>query len=144
MNEMTKDLEERVAGEYNTFRVYLYMLRVKRARTRDVQRSLRFSSPRLAAHHLEKLNELGLVEKENFHYRVVPKSFGVLRLFFVLNRWILPKSFFLVVIFLTMSVTVYMLRAQHPYSFMVLLLSLVGLAVSIYLTIQFYRLLPKT
>ncbi len=141
---MTKDLEERVAGEYNTFRVYLYMLRVKRARTRDVQRSLRFSSPRLAAHHLEKLNELGLVEKENFHYRVVPKSFGVLRLFFVLNRWILPKSFFLVVIFLTMSVTVYMLRAQHPYSFMVLLLSLVGLAVSIYLTIQFYRLLPKT
>ncbi len=141
---MTKDLEERVAGEYNTFRVYLYMLRVKRARTRDVQRSLGFSSPRLAAHHLEKLNELGLVEKENFHFRVVPKSFGVLRLFFVLDRWILPKSFFLVVIFLTMSVTVYMLRAQHPYSVMVLLLSLVGLAVSIYLTAQFYRLLPKT
>jgi len=141
---MTKDLEERVAGEYNTFRVYVYMLRVKTARTRDVQRSLRFSSPRLAAHHLEKLNELGLVEKENFHYRVVPKSFGVLRLFFVLNRWILPKSFFLVVIFLTVSVTAYILRAQHPYLFMVLLLSLVGLAVSIYLTVQFYRLLPET
>lgn len=141
---MTEKLEREVAGEYNTFRVYVHMLRVKRSRTRDVQRSLGFSSPRLAAHHLEKLNELGLVEKENFHYRVVPKNFGVLRLFFVLDRWILPKSFFLVVIFLTMSVTTYILRAQHPYLLMVLPLSLIGLAVSIYLTVQFYRLLQKT
>lgn len=141
---MTKDLEEKVAGEYNTFRVYLYMLRVKRARTRDVQRNLGFSSPRLAAHHLEKLNELGLVRKENFHYCVVPKSFGVLRLFFVLDRWVIPKSFFLVVMFLTMTITTYILRAQHPYLFMVLLFSLIGLAVSVYLTAQFYRLLPKT
>jgi len=141
---MTKDLEEKVAGEYNTFRVYLYMLKMKRARTRDVQRSLGFSSPRLAAHHLEKLNELGLVEKENFHYRVVPKSFGVLKLFFVLDRWILPKSFFLVIIFLAMSITACIVRAQHPYLFMVLPLSLIGLSISMYLTVQFYRLLPKT
>lgn len=141
---MAKDLEEKVAGEYNTFRVYLYMLRAKRARAREVQRDLGFSSPRLATHHLEKLNELGLVRKENFHYCVVPKSFGVLRLFFIVEKWIIPKSFFLVVIFLTMAVTTYILQAQHPYLAMFLLLSLIGLAVSVYLTIQFRRLLPKT
>lgn len=141
---MTKKLEKEVAGEYNTFRVYLYMLRVKRAKTRDVQRSLGFSSPRLAAHHLEKLNELGLVEKENFHYRVVSKSFGVLRLFFILDRWVLPKAFFLVIIFLIMTVGFLFLLHEHPYFQAALLLSVVGLLVSVYLTVQFYRLLPKT
>lgn len=140
----TEELGREVAGEYNTFRVYLYMLRKKRARVRDVQRDLGFSSPRLAAHHLEKLKGLGLVEKENFHYQVVPKSFGVLKLFFVLDRWILPKTFFLVVVFLTMTVGFLILLPEHPYFQVALILSVVGLAVSVYLTVQFYRSLPET
>ena len=47
-------LEREVAGEYNTFRVYLLMLRMREASGRDVAYQLGFSSPALAVHHLEK------------------------------------------------------------------------------------------
>lgn len=36
------DLEKEVAGEYNTFRTYVYMLKAKRASVREVQRALGF------------------------------------------------------------------------------------------------------
>lgn len=140
---MAEELEREVAGEYNTFRVYLYMLRKKRARIRGVQRDLGFSSPHLAAHHLEKLNKLGLVEKEEFYYRVIPKSFGVLRLFIVLDKWILPKTFFLAIIFLTMTVGFLVLLPQHSYLSVALTLAVVGLILSVYFTLLFYRLLPR-
>lgn len=141
---MAERLEREVAGEYNTFRVYLYLLKKKRARTREVQRDLGFSSPHLATHHLEKLVKVGLAEKEDFHFRVVPKSFGVLRLFLVLGKWIVPKTFFLAVIFLTMTIGFLILLPQHPYFLIALLLSIIGLVISGYLTLQFYRLLPRT
>ena len=72
-------LERDVAGEYNTFRVYLLMLRVKEASGRDVAHQLGFSSPALAVHHLEKLSSLELVKKDKYCvYHVIPQKFGML------------------------------------------------------------------
>jgi len=141
---LTERLEREVGGEYNTFRVYLYLLKKKRASARDVERGLGFSSPHLATHHLEKLVKVGLTEKEDSQYRVLPKSFGVLRLFLILDKWIVPKTFFPAVIFLTMAIGFLFLLPQHPYFLIALLLSIIGLIISGYLTLQFYRLLPRT
>ena len=137
-------LDKDVAGEYNTFKVYIYLLRRRTARTREVQRDLGFSSPRLASHHLEKLVGLGLARKEGFYYHVLPRKFGVLRLFFSLGKWVLPKTFFIIFMFLTLTLYSFILLFQHEYHPIALIISISGLAISVYLTMQFYRLLPKT
>ncbi len=141
---MTKDLEEEVSGQYNTFRVYLYALKRKKVGVRDVQHDLDFSSPHLAAYHLEKLENAGLVKKEDSQYVAISKSFGVLRLFIVLDRWILPKTFFLVIFFLSMAAGFLILSSQHPFFQVALVISMLGLIVSLYFTVQFYHVLPKT
>jgi len=46
----------------------VYWLLLKNGRpmsVREVQKSLRFSSPSVAQHHLEQLRELGLVQKQD-------------------------------------------------------------------------------
>jgi len=137
-------LDKEVAGEYNTFKVYIYLLRRRTARTRDVQRDLGFSSPRLASHHLEKLVGLGLARKEGFYYHVLPRKFGVLRLFLFLGKWVLPKTFFIIFVFLTTTLYLLIFSDQLQYNLIALIISIIGLVVSIYLTVQFYRLLPET
>jgi len=141
---MAENLERDVAGEYNTFRVYVYLLRKKTAGKREVQRDLGFSSPQLAAHHLEKLVRVGLAKEEGFYFRVVPQSFGVLRFFFVVDRWIVPKTFFLAVVFLTITVGFLVILPRHPYLYLALFPSVLGLVASILLSLYFHRLLPKT
>lgn len=64
LNEMAKDLEEKVAGEYNTFRVYLYVLKKKSVGVRDAQHDLGFSSPHLAAYHLKNFKILDYSRKK--------------------------------------------------------------------------------
>jgi len=64
-NEVAEDVwEERVGGEYVTFRVYVFLLRAVEASVRDVYRGCDLSSPSLALHHLEKLEGLKLVRKD--------------------------------------------------------------------------------
>ncbi|MEB3755371.1 MAG: hypothetical protein GSR79_00700, partial [Desulfurococcales archaeon] len=47
-----------------SLRVYLYLLQVNRPiGIRELQRSMGFKSPTTARHHLERLVDLGLVEK---------------------------------------------------------------------------------
>jgi hypothetical protein len=104
MREEGASLEKDVAGEYNTFRVYLLMLRVRKGAVRDIARKLGWSSPWLAKHHLEKLVGFGLVTKNEIgDYEVVRKRFGLLRLFTMIGRWIVPHTFFVSLIFLVMA-----------------------------------------
>jgi hypothetical protein len=80
-------LEEKVGGEYATFRVYVFLLRAGTASVRDVYRGCDLSSPSLALHHLEKLEGLNLVRKdENGVYHVIARRFGVLRFFHKTGR----------------------------------------------------------
>ena len=49
------------------WKVYWLLLKNNRPMSvREVQRALRFSSPSVANHHLERLCELGLVQKQGY------------------------------------------------------------------------------
>jgi len=138
-------LEKEVAGEYNTFRMYVFMLRTKEASSREAQNALGFSSTWLATHHLDKLENLGLVKKDNYgKYHVIEKSFSILRFFFVIGRWIVPHTIFLVLLFAVLAIGFLVYLPQHPYFTVALAISIIGLIGSIIETVRFYRLLPKT
>lgn len=138
------DLEREVAGEYNTFRVYLFLLKTKKSSSREIQRTLGFSSTWLATHHLQKLERLGLATKDRYgDYHVVPKSFGVLRFFVLTRRWIVPRMLFIALMFGVMAAGFLAYLPQHQYFGVAFAVSVIGLVVSLYETIRFYRLLPK-
>jgi len=140
--EDVKALEKDVAGEYNTFRVYLLMLRIRRAPVREVARKLGFTSPWLAKHHLDKLAAYGLVvTNASGEYEVVPKRFGVLKLFSLTGKWIVPHTLFVAVVFLIMMLGFLPHVAEDRLFAMAFLVSAVGLAFSAFLTIRMYRLL---
>lgn len=92
----------------------VYWLLLKRGRSfsiREVQKSLRFSSPSVAHHHLEQLRKLGLVQKHEAHgeYSLVDEvKIGVLRHFVKLGRLLFPRYFFYAV-FSTVFYALYLL-----------------------------------
>ncbi len=89
-----------------TLLVYWYLLQ-QPSRTvgvRQVQRSLSFSSPSIAVHHLEKLQDLGLVNKRGTGEYVLEEEVkvGILRLFTHMGRFLVPRYLFYSVLFSTM------------------------------------------
>lgn len=95
-----KKIESELKG--NTLRVYWFTLRSggDGVGIREVQRALGFSSPTLAAYHLDKLVDLHLVEKKRGEYYLVKTvKVGVLKQFvkfgtFLLPRYVLYATFF--------------------------------------------------
>ncbi len=88
--------DEKVASELkgNTLRVYWALLNSRDGiiGVRELQRQLGFSSPGLAAYHLNKLEELELVVKERGDYRLVREvKVGVLKQFIKLGTLLLPR-----------------------------------------------------
>lgn len=92
----------------------VYWLLLKNGRpmsVREVQRSLNFSSPSVAQHHLEQLCDIGLVRKQETggQYILVNEvKIGVLRHFVKLGRLLFPRYFFYAV-FSTVSYIIYLL-----------------------------------
>ncbi|MGD0494812.1 MAG: hypothetical protein ABSB28_02075 [Candidatus Bathyarchaeia archaeon] len=78
----------------------VYWLLLKNGRpmsVREVQRTLHFSSPSVAQHHLEQLRALGLVTKQEVggNYSLVSEvKIGVLRHFVKLGKLLFPRYFF--------------------------------------------------
>jgi len=102
-------VDEKVASELkgNTLRVYWQLLRSSSGAVgaRETQRALGFSSPTLAAYHLEKLLDLGLVEKERGEYRLIKVvSVGVLEQFVRLGALVLPRYTLYATMFTTLLV----------------------------------------
>lgn len=99
-------LESELKGK--TLLVYWYLVRSPDSRVgvREVQRTLGFSSPSVAAYHLNKLLSLGLVEKTvtNDYLLVSEVRVGLLRLFTRLGRFLIPRYLFYSVWFTTMLV----------------------------------------
>ena len=94
-NEETQ-LEYALRGK--AWKVYWFLLKNGNpASVREVQRSLHFSSPSIAYHHLEQLRELGLVQKQEIggHYVLVSEvKIGVLRHYVKLGKLLFPRYFF--------------------------------------------------
>ena len=73
---------------------------------REVQRALGFSSPSVAAYHLQKLQDLGLIENAYGDYRLIKEiKVGVLRSFVSLGGVMLPRYLFYAVLVTSMLVT---------------------------------------
>jgi predicted DNA-binding transcriptional regulator len=100
----TAFLESELKGK--TLLVYWYLLQrsTRSVGVREVQRRLKFSSPSIAVHHLQKLMDLGLVEKKGTGEYVLQEEVkvGILRLFTRLGRFMVPRYLFYSVLFTTM------------------------------------------
>jgi len=107
-------IESELKGK--TLIVYWYLLRQAPTSigVREVQRALGFSSPSVAAHHLEKLKSLGLVSKSTLGtYQLTQEvKVGVLRSFTKLGRFLIPRYLFYSVFFTTMFITYLLIYPQ--------------------------------
>jgi hypothetical protein len=101
-----KEIESQLKGK--TLLVYWFMLRSPDSPVgvREIQRKLGFSSPSVAAHHLDKLHSLGLVEKSlrGEYYLKEEVKVGILKFFTRLGRFMVPRYLFYSVMFSTMLV----------------------------------------
>jgi hypothetical protein len=97
-------LESELKGK--TLLVYWYLIQQTShtAGVREIQRSLGFSSPSIAVHHLEKLQDLGLVNKKGTGEYVLEEEVkvGILRFFTRMGRFLVPRYLFYSVLFTTM------------------------------------------
>jgi nitrate reductase gamma subunit len=92
-----KDEHDVLTG--NTAQIYRYAIKQRKPiGVREVQRALKLSSPTLAAYHLDKLEEAGLLKQTPDGY-VVEKL--VLENFVRLRQLLLPKYLFYFAIFAT-------------------------------------------
>jgi Bacterial regulatory protein, arsR family len=90
-----------------TLSVYLYLLKNGRAMgVREIQKELGFSSPSVSFHHLEKLINMGIVEKDNFDRYVLVKKVdtGILQAFISVAGLNLPRLGFYAAFFTTIAV----------------------------------------
>lgn len=107
-------IESELKGK--TLLVYWYLLKSEGSTVgvRKVQRALSFSSPSVAAHHLEKLQSLGLVEKSKTGEYTLTQDVkvGILRFFTKMGRFRVPRYLFYSVWFSTMLI-VYLILYGH-------------------------------
>jgi predicted DNA-binding transcriptional regulator len=100
-------LESELKGK--TLLVYWYLLQqpTHTVGVREVQRALGFSSPSIAVHHLDKLQDLGLVSKKGTgEYELEEEvKVGILRLFTRMGRFVVPRYLFYSILFSTMLAT---------------------------------------
>lgn len=75
-----------------TLEVYQFMIKnSKTVGTREVQRALNLSSPSVAAYHLTKLEDVGLLKKEMGGFTV---NKFILENSIKINRFLIPRYFF--------------------------------------------------
>jgi DNA-binding transcriptional ArsR family regulator len=131
-----------------TLQVYWYIIQQPSHTVgiRQVQRALVFSSPSIAVHHLEKLNDLGLVEKKGTGEYVLLEEVkvGVLKLFTHMGRFLVPRYLFYSVLFSTMFAAYLMLctMTQITPSFYAITFSAVAMLIFWVETVRLWRERP--
>jgi len=141
--------EENVASQLkgNTLRVYWHLLQSSRntVGARKTQRELGFSSPALAVYHLDKLRDLGLVEKKRGEYRLVKKiDVGVLRQFIRLGTLVLPRYLLYATLFTTLLIFyTTQVKTFNFYSLFALIFGVLGTGIMWYETFRIWRQKPS-
>ena len=139
-------LESELKGK--TLLVYWYLLQqpTHTVGVREVQRSLNFSSPSIAVHHLQKLENLGLLEKKGTGEYVLEEEVkvGILRFFTRMGSFLVPRYLFYSVLFTTMLATYLIVSfiAQVLPSFYALAFGLIALIIFWIETIRLWRARP--
>jgi len=143
---MSKDDEIASVLSGNTLRVYWFLLRAANGTVgaRETQRALGFSSPALAVYHLDKLNELGLVEKTNGEYRLVKTvNVGVLKQFVRFGAIMLPRYLLYATMFTTLLVFyLTQFRRVDFYSVFALILAVLSTSIMWFETVKTWRQKP--
>ena len=140
--------EDKIASvlKGNTLRVYWHVLRSGDGAVgvRDTQRALGFSSPALAIYHLDKLVELGLVEKVGGEYRLVKAvNVGVLKQFVRFGTFVLPRYFLYATMYTTLLIFfLTQFRQVNFYSVFALVFGLLGTGILWYETARTWRQRP--
>ncbi len=140
--------DEKVASVLrgNTLRVYWFLLRSSNGVVgiRETQRTLGFSSPALAVYHLDKLAELGLVEKTHGEYRLVKTvNVGILKQFVRLGTLMLPRYILYATMFTALLVFyLTQFRRVDFYSVFALILASLATGITWYETLMAWKQKP--
>jgi len=139
-------IESKMRGK--TLLVYWYLLGSSSPRVgvREVQRSLGFSSPSVAAHHLNKLLDLGLVDKTTSgeYFLVEEVDVGILRFFTRLGRFLVPRYLFYSVLLTTMLILYLIFCGWHGYipNLFALIFSSIACVILWFETLKLWRQRP--
>jgi DNA-binding transcriptional ArsR family regulator len=114
--ERALKLESELRGR--TLRVYFELLSMRGpVGPRELQRALKLSSPSLAAYHLDKLVELGLVKCDRGEYILEEAvHVGVLKQFIFFGRLAIPRHL-LYATFFTAALVTYLVLYPQPLVF---------------------------
>jgi hypothetical protein len=140
--------DEKIASELkgNTLRAYWALLNAKDGviGVRELQRQLGFSSPALAAYHLNKLEDLELAVNERGDYRLIREvKVGVLKQFIRLGAFLLPRYVFYATMFTTLLAYFFsQLKELSFYSMFALLFGVLGTVILWYETVRVWRQKP--
>jgi hypothetical protein len=127
-----------------TLQVYMYLLAHGSAvGVREVQKELGFSSPSVAFHHLDKLVNLGILEKDQYERYVLLKKVdaGIMSAFVNVGRLTLPRLGFYAAFFTTIAVA-YLLVDFHVLDLYALIGTVGGSAVFWYEAWRVWRRKP--
>jgi hypothetical protein len=98
LNNSEEETQLDYALRGKAWKVYWFLLKSGQPQSvRDVQQALRFTSPSIASHHLEKIRELDLVQKQEIggHYFLNSEvKIGILRQYVKLGKILFPRYFF--------------------------------------------------
>ncbi len=139
-------IESELKGK--TLLVYMHMLKKlgEPVGVRKVQRDLGFSSPSVSSYHLNKLQDLGLIENEFGDYKLVREvRVGVLRQFITFGGIMLPRYLFYAVLMTTMLVTYLIQSPLLPTreTYTTIIMGLVPNVILWYETIKIWRDRPR-
>ena len=113
-----RDPVEVLAG--TSLKVYLYVLvKGDYVGVRELQRAMGFKSPSTARHHLDRLVELGLLEKDSRGYRARPPK-GLLAEFRLIRGRLLPKAGFLAAFLAGSTLAYALLPGRDPVAVVIL------------------------
>jgi predicted DNA-binding transcriptional regulator len=139
-------LESALKGK--TLIVYWYLLQqpTHTVGIREVQRALGFSSPSIAVHHLEKLQDLGLIRKKGTgeYFLEEEVKVGILRFFTRMGRFLVPRYLFYSVLFSTMLTAYLALCALYQItpSFYTMMFGLIAVVIFWIETFRLWRAKP--
>lgn len=127
-------------------RVYWAILNSKNnsVGVREIQRQLGFSSPSLAAYHLNKLVEFGLVGHDRGDYRLIKEvKVGVLKQYIKLGTFMLPRYVLYATLFTTLLL--FLITRLNQFTFFSvysLIVTIISTMITWYETIRVWKQKP--
>ncbi len=133
-----------------TLKVYLFIVKEKKpVGPRDVMRGVGLSSPSVAYRHLQKLETMGLIIKnENGHY--IEKEKTSIKGYIWVGRRLIPNPLVYSLIFLSILISEYIVLMIHfsvetnQFKTFFLLLTLITIVALVLFLIEGLRMLSKT